>query len=122
MRAHVLTDPALVKHAGRFAWLSVDTEKAQNARFIEKFPVESWPTFFVVDASTEKPVLKWTGTLDLPRLEKLLDDGEIALRASGGNTPEEALAMADRAYGEGRKSDTAKLYRPGLHIAPRDCP
>jgi len=120
MRAHVLSDPALVKHAGRFAWLSVDTEKAQNAGFVEKFPVESWPTFYVIDASTEKPVLKWTGTLDVPRLEKLFDDGEIAARASGGNTPEEALALADRANGEGRKSDAAKLYRQVLQKAPRD--
>src|SRR5258707_5396774 len=122
MRAHVLTDPALAKHAGRFAWLSVDTEKAQNASFVEKFPVESWPTFFVIDASTEKPVLKWTGTLDIPRLEKLFDDGEIAVRASGGNTPEEALAVADRAYSEGRKADAAKLYRQVLQRAPRDWP
>src|SRR5258707_13520727 len=113
MRAHVLTDPALAKHAGRFAWLSVDTEKAQNARFIEKFPVESWPTFFVVDASTEKPVLKWTGTLDLPRLEKLLDEGEIALRAPGAKTPEKALAGADRAYGEGGKRERGTLCRQG---------
>ncbi len=120
MRANVLTDPALVKHAGRFAWLSVDTEKAQNASFVEKFPVESWPTFYVIDGSTEKPVLKWTGTLDLPRLERLFDDGEIAVRGSGGNTPEEALALADRANGEGRKSDAAKLYRQVLEKAPPD--
>src|SRR5260370_27169084 len=120
MRAHVLSDPALVKHAGRFAWLSVDTEKAQNAGFVEKFPVESWPTFYVIDASTEKPVLKWTGTLDVPRLQKLFDDGEIAAPASGGNTPEEALALADRANGDGGESDAAKLYRQRLPKAPRE--
>jgi tetratricopeptide (TPR) repeat protein len=120
MRASVLSDPALVKHAGRFAWLSIDTEKARNASFLEKFPINIWPTFLVIDPATEKPVLKWAGTLDVPRLEKLFDDAEIALRTSGSNTPEEALAFADRANAEGRKSEAAKLYLQVLHNAPQD--
>jgi len=122
MRANVLNDPALVKHAGRFAWLSIDTEKAQNQHFLEKFPVNSWPTFFFVDPSTEKAALKWEGSLDVQQLEKLLDDGELAVRSSGGNTTEAALALADRAYGEGRASDAAALYRKALQTAPPDWP
>src|SRR5215471_16544136 len=114
MRANVLNDPALVKHAGRFAWLSIDTEKAQNQHFLEKFPVNSWPTFFFVDPSTEKAALRWEGSLDVPQLEKLLDDSELAVRSSGDNTIEAALALADRAYGEGRASDAAALYRKAL--------
>ena len=62
MRATVLRDPALVKMAGRFVWLEIDTEKEGNAAFLEKFPIEVWPTFLVIDPATEKPVLKWLGT------------------------------------------------------------
>jgi hypothetical protein len=122
MRANVLNDPAHVKHAGRFAWLSIDTEKAQNQHFLEKFPVDNWPTFFFVDPSTEKAALKWAGSLDVRQLEKLLDDGELAVRSSGGNTTEAALALGDRAYGEGRASDAAGLYRKALQTAPKDWP
>ena len=49
MRATVLRDPALVKMAGRFVWLDIDTEKEGNAGFLEKFPIEVWPTFLVID-------------------------------------------------------------------------
>ncbi len=118
MRAYVLSDAALVKHAGRFAWLSIDTEKAQNEAFVEKFPVDNWPTFFVVDPSTERAVLKWLGTANVAQLEKLLDDGEVAMRTSGGKTAEELLAMADRANAQGSRLDAAKLYREALQKAP----
>ena len=36
MRATVLQDPALVKLAGRFAWLDIDTEKPVNFAFVER--------------------------------------------------------------------------------------
>ncbi len=118
MRAYVLTDAALVKHAGRFAWLSIDTEKAQNEAFIEKFPVDNWPTFFVVDPSNQRSVLKWQGTANVAQLEKLLDDGEVAMRTSGGKTAAELLAMADRANAEGSRLDAARLYQEALQKAP----
>jgi hypothetical protein len=98
MRANVLNDAALMKHAGRFAWLSVDTEKAQNEAFLEKFPVDNWPTFFVIDPSNERAALKWLGTANVEQLEKLFDDGELAVRTLGGKSPEELLALADRAH------------------------
>ena len=34
MRAFVFTDRTLTRHAGRFVWLSLDMEKAQNAAAI----------------------------------------------------------------------------------------
>src|SRR5262252_7579863 len=109
MRAYVLNDAALVKHAGRFAWLSIDTEKPQNEAFVKKFPIDTWPTFFVVDPSSERAVFKWLGTADVAQLEKLFDDGEVAMRTSGGKSAEEQLAMADRANAQGNRLDAAKL-------------
>src|SRR5712692_9978801 len=114
MRATVLKDPALVKHAGRFVWLSVDTERDRNETFIEKFPVDNWPTFYVVDASDETASLKWLGTATVPQLEKLFDDGEQAVRKGSGEDPERLLATADRAYATGQRAEAAKLYRAAL--------
>ena len=56
MRATVFTDAALVKHAGRFVWLSIDTENAQNAEFLDRFPWEAVPTFQIIDPQTERVV------------------------------------------------------------------
>jgi len=118
MRANVLNDAALMKHARRFAWLSIDTEKPQNEAFISQFPVDNWPTFFIIDSSNEGAVLKWLGTANVGQLEKLFDDGELAVRTHGGKSVEEMLAIADRAYAEGRPADAAKLYREAIQSAP----
>ena len=62
MRAHVLTDARLLKLAGQFAWLDIDTEKPRNFAFVEQFPIEAWPTIYVIDPAAEKVVVRWMGT------------------------------------------------------------
>jgi tetratricopeptide (TPR) repeat protein len=118
MRANVLTDAALAKHAGRFVWLSIDTEKAQNGGFLEQFPIENWPSFLVVNSATQSAVLKWLGTATVPQLERLFEDGERAVLAKGSTGSEAALAQADRAYAEGRRTEAARLYQQALGQAP----
>ena len=54
MRATVLTDATLKTQAGRFVWLSIDTEELKNAAFLDRYPFEAVPTFEVIDAKTEK--------------------------------------------------------------------
>ena len=49
MRAYVFTDPALAKHAGRFVWLGINGEKAQNAAFRRKYRIPAYPTYYVLD-------------------------------------------------------------------------
>jgi tetratricopeptide (TPR) repeat protein len=114
MRATVLKDPALVKLAGRFVWLEIDTEKEGNAPFLERYPIQVWPTFLVVDPATEKPVLRWMGTATAPDLARLLADGERAVKGGDGAGAEEVLARADRANGEGRTAEAVGLWREAL--------
>lgn len=114
MRATVLADPALVRLAGRFVWLDVDTEKAENAAFLETFHIETWPTFLVIDPATGKPSLKWLGTATAAQMEKLLLDGERAVRGGPGESAEAVLARADRANAAGRAEEAAKGYREAL--------
>jgi len=114
MKAHVLSDARLLKQAGRFVWLSVDTEKEQNAAFAEKYPIDGFPTFLVLDPEAEKPVLKWSGSASVKQFERLLDDGLVSLRAAGGAGPEAALARADRANAEGRSEEALAAYREAL--------
>ena len=74
MRAFVFTNKALARHAGQFVWLSIDTEKPRNAAFLQKFPVQVWPSFFIVDPASEKIALRWVGGATVPQLEKILAD------------------------------------------------
>jgi tetratricopeptide (TPR) repeat protein len=113
MRAFVFTDQALTKHAGQFVWLSIDTEKAQNADFIKKYPIRAWPSLYVIDPRKEEILLRWVGAADVPRLEKLFAEGRRSYggkAAAGGGD----LARADRLYGEGKYGESIPAYREAL--------
>jgi hypothetical protein len=119
LRAYVFTDASLKKQAGRFVWLSIDTEKEKNAPFLAKFPIESLPTLVVLDATTESAVLRWTGSLNAAQLVKLLDDGERAVRGNAAAGLGE-LARADRLNAAGKKKEAAAAYRAVLPKLPAD--
>jgi tetratricopeptide (TPR) repeat protein len=112
MRAFVFTDKALTKHAGQFVWLSIDTEKAQNAEFLKKYPIRSWPSLYVIDPRKEEILLRWVGAADVPRLEKLFAEGRRSYGAAeneGGD-----LARADKLYGQGKYAESVPAYRTAL--------
>jgi hypothetical protein len=121
MRAFVFTDKALARRAGQFVWLSIDTEKQGNAPFLTKFPVEAWPSFYVLDPARESVALKWVGGASVRQVEKILDDGRQSVRG-GEKGVEEILARADRLYGEGKHADAARAYRDALSRAPGNWP
>jgi tetratricopeptide (TPR) repeat protein len=118
VRATVLNDPALAKHAGRFAWLSINSEESRNADFVERLGVSGYPTFLVLDGATGNVALRWAGSLTAPEFERLLDDGERAVAASGGSPADAALARADRLGAEGKTAEAAAAYTEALRVAP----
>jgi tetratricopeptide (TPR) repeat protein len=122
MRSFVFTDKALERQAGRFVWLSVDTEKEKNASFLTRYKVEAWPTFWIVDPKTEKVALRWMGGATVPQLEKILDDGARAVKGGASGGVEEALAEADRLFAENRNAESVASYRAALAKAPAGWP
>ena len=124
MRAKVLTDPSLAGHAGRFVWLSINTEEAKNAGFLEKYQVEGLPTFFIVDPAVERPALKWLGSATAPQFVQLFADGERAVRAGGAAAADAdgLLAEADRRFAAKEAKEAAEGYRAALKAAAPDWP
>lgn len=118
MRAFVFTDHSLSRQAGRFVWLSIDTENAKNAGFLKKYPVDVWPSMFVIDAASETAAMRWVGGATAPQLVSILNDGARAVRRSKGGFEEE-LARADRLYADGKNAEAAAAYRKSLALAPR---
>jgi len=121
MRAFVFTDAKLERHAGRFVWLSMNTEEAGAGPFLEKFPVDGWPSFFIIDSKTEKVALKWPGSATVPQLERLLDDGARALKGAATG-PDAQLAAEDAAFAAGQHEEAARLGAQLAAKAPRDWP
>ena len=118
MRANILTDAALTKHAGQFAWLSIDIDKAVNASFLEKFPVDAVPTFLIIDAADERAVLRWLGTPNVGQLEKLMEDGLGASStgppAAGISAAQMVLTRADRLNAEGKGKGAIAAYKEAI--------
>ncbi len=112
MRAFVFTDKALGRQAGRFVWLSVNTEKRENAAVLGKFPVKVWPSFYVIDPATEKIVFRWVGGATAPQMQRILDDGAKAI----GKAPAAGIALtdADRHFADGEYAEAAAAYRDAL--------
>src|SRR5436305_11668780 len=98
MRANVLNDPALVKQAGQFAWLSIDSDKASNQDFTSKYATGGIPLFVVIDSATQNAVMQWYGTATAPQLAALMSDGKRAI-AGGLSGADAWLAKADEANG-----------------------
>ncbi|HEX9051639.1 MAG TPA: hypothetical protein VF841_13995, partial [Anaeromyxobacter sp.] len=118
MRAYVLPDARLARLAGRVVRLDIDTEKPGNAAFVEKFPIDAWPTLLAIDPGAERVILRWAGTATVAQVEKLALDAERALRAGRASRADEALARADRLLGERRHAEAAAAYRSSWTSGP----
>lgn len=117
----VFPDPRLAPMAERFVWLSLDTEKEQNAAFLERYPQKVWPTLTILDPTTERPLLRSLGAPTVGELLALLEDG---LRASKEELTgyDARLARADRAQAAGVTEAAARGYERALAEAPADWP
>ena len=113
MRASVLNDASLVKRAGQFAWLSVDTDKPVNAGISAKLAAEGVPVFIVIDSATEKVALSWYGSATATQLAALMDDG-VRVISGGASGPEAILARADEANARKDYANATAFYEQAL--------
>jgi tetratricopeptide (TPR) repeat protein len=119
MRAYVFPDEALWPLAKDFVWLSLDTEKVANAKFLDEFAMQVWPTLWVIDPKDEKPALKWLGSATAKELAGLLDDARDAVArgdAEGGAGA--ALLRGHRDSAAGKGAEAVREYRAALVAAP----
>jgi len=120
MRATVFTDVTLTKHAGRFVWLSIDTEDGENAAFLDRYPWEAVPTFEVLDPKTEKIAYTWIGAVDAPELVRRFDEAESAFRRTDAtaaalpSSPDAALLALSIAGKNEECAQRALTLLPGL--------
>lgn len=113
MREHVLTRPAFADFEKDVVFAAVDTEKAKNAGFLEKFPVDVWPTLYFIDPATETLVFKWIGSADEQQMTSLL----AAARAKDG-----AVAEADHLLAKGDAQAAAQKYLAAVKAGGDDSP
>ena len=123
MRAYVLSEESLPR--GRFVWLSLDVERAENEGAYARLPASVLPTFFVLAPRAEHVLGRWEGAASSAQMRAFLADAERAMAPADGGAVEPllaALAVADRADTEGRHAEAAKLFGDVLSSAPAAWP
>lgn len=122
MRAYVYTDKSLERYAGRFVWLSVNTEDAKNAAFLKKYPIPALPTTLVLDPSRDAVVLRYIGGANVQQVRSMLDDAEKTYQRRAQSPADKLLARADDAASKGKHADSAMLFRQAMAAAPKNWP
>jgi len=122
MRATVLTDRALTRHAGRFVWLSVDTENEKNAAFLAAYPWEAVPTFEVVDPKSRKVVYRWLGAVNAKQLVERFAEAEHAMGSVSGAGSDDLYARAALLEAQGKPAEAAPAYEEAMRAASPDWP
>jgi thioredoxin-like negative regulator of GroEL len=123
LRSYVFPDPALRPWASRFVWLSLDTERDDNAAVVGRLGVTVLPTLYVIDPASEKPVVAWPGSLTAPELADLLSDAASAVaHGDAGGEAAAALLRGHQASASGKLDDAVAAYRAALAAAPPGWP
>jgi thioredoxin-like negative regulator of GroEL len=121
LQANVLPHPSVAPFAARYVWLAIDTDEPANAGFLQKFPIDTWPTVLVLDPGSETVLARAVGGASTEQFVSLLEHG---LRASQGQlgAADEALALADARAAGGAHVEAALAYQEALRKAPAGWP
>jgi thiol-disulfide isomerase/thioredoxin len=105
MREQVFTRDSFKAFEKDVVFAAVDTEKTKSAAFLEKYPIQVWPTLLFIDPAKEVVVLRWLGSADEAQMQALLE----AARGGGG-----VLREADDALGAGNAELAAQKYEAAV--------
>lgn len=117
MRAYVYTDKSLERYAGRFVWLSINTEAAESAEFLKRYPIPALPTLLVL--SRDEVALRYVGGANITQLRGMLDDAEQQHRSRTEAVSDKLLASGDRLASDGQHAAAAKSYESAIQSAPK---
>ncbi len=122
LRANVLHGEALGAVSERFVWASIDTERDENAAFLEKYPVTVWPTLWFLRPDGE-PVARWLGALTADELVTLLGEVEASAKGGGGGgEAAAALVRGDQRAAAGAGAEALAAYEEARRKAPANWP
>ena len=110
MKANVYTDKSLERYAGRFVWLSLNTEAAESAPFLKRYPIPALPTLLVLDPKRNNVALRYVGGANIVQLRGMLDDAEQRYRMRAEMAADKLLAEGDGLESDGQHAAAAKSY------------
>jgi tetratricopeptide (TPR) repeat protein len=124
MQHYVLNQTALRPLEQRVVFAALDTDREENAAFIERYAVSVWPTFFVIDPANERVVGYWPGSASLTEMRRFIEDSLDSLdppkSGDAGRDPAlDALLRAKAAQAQGEHARAAELYERAVQSSER---
>jgi thiol-disulfide isomerase/thioredoxin len=125
MKNFVLTREHLGELAEQYVFLSVNTERAEQAWLLQKLPVDAWPTFHVTDPEGWVGRGRWVGAASPAQFGDFLRDGQRAFElARKGELPEHdplaILLRGDELASQKKFAEAAALYREAVAAGGSD--
>lgn len=122
MRNYVLSDASLSPLAERVLLLSVDTDRPENAAFLERYSVSVWPTFFMIEPSNEKVLGVWQGSASVREFRQFVEEGLVEMEDARSakapeGSPERALLEAKAAQAVGDHARAAQAFERAVNAA-----
>ncbi len=122
MKRYVFPDAGLRPVKDAVVWLSIDGENPRNNAFLDRFPLDAWPTFLIVEPGAERVVGRWIGAATVNDFRSFVQDG---VRAAGTRKPDGATAELHNGYQARDKGDfagAAAAYRKALELTKKGDP
>ncbi|MEZ4224291.1 MAG: thioredoxin family protein [Polyangiaceae bacterium] len=123
----VFNQPSLARFESRVVFTRVDTEREQNGKFLAKYPLDVWPTLFVINPDNGSLLGVWTGAASLRELERLLEESLSLRELARGNklapdSAEAQLLAGQKAALQDRWPDAAVAYDKAVRSSKADWP
>jgi tetratricopeptide (TPR) repeat protein len=125
MKRFVLDDPGLSAVRDAVIWLAVETEADRNRDFVEKYPIDGLPTFFLIDPAREEVAARWLGAGTANELRAFVQEHAAAWAATQdtGRSPALLATRAgDQARQRGDLVGAAAAYRTAVRRSPAHDP
>ncbi|MEZ4272325.1 MAG: thioredoxin family protein [Myxococcota bacterium] len=106
MKTYVLTQKDLAAVKDKHVWLAVDYDKPANAEFFAKYPINSFPTFMVIDPRSGDLAGRWRGTGTAAEM--------AAFFATSPENPDDALLRGQRALARGDHQSAVDLLKSAI--------
>src|SRR5437667_9703157 len=124
MQRFVLSYPGMKPVADAVVWSSVETEREPNKAVVEKYPVDAWPTFLIVDPDTEAVLGRFLGSGTIQDMRTFVQDAVRAYREKGRPADPAWAAQrdGDAARNRGDLQATADAYGRAVQLSAPDDP
>jgi tetratricopeptide (TPR) repeat protein len=122
MKRFVFPDAGLRPVKDAVVWLSIDSENPKNNAFLDRFPLDAWPTFLVIEPRNERVVGRWIGAATVNDFRSFVQEGARAAAQDKHDAATRELHKGYEARGKGDFAVAAIAYRKALQLTRKDDP